>query len=175
MAIGFVDIVSGCPKMIKAIIFVLILSAMALAGRTVEDSQSDPALLTVKRIFGDEEFEPESFGPAVWLEDGRGYTTIEKSLTCPDANEIVLYSLPSGRTKIIVPADKLIPDDKDKPLVIEDYTWSKDGTKLLIFTNTQRIWRDNTRGDYWLYEVKGQTLQKIGSDAEESMLSLIHI
>ena len=118
MAIGFVDIVSGCPKMIKAIIFVLILSAIALAGQNTEEgAQSDPSLLTVKRIFGDEEFEPESFGPAVWLEDGRGYTTIEKSLTCPDANDIVLYSLPSGRTEVIVPADKLIPDDKDLSLI----------------------------------------------------------
>ena len=170
MVIEVINIVRKFSKITKVITFVLILSTMALAGQGAEDVQSDPSLLTVKRIFGDEEFESESFGPAVWLEDSRGYTTIEKSLTCPDANEIVLCSLPSCQPEVIVPADKLIPEDKDKPLVIEDYTWSKDSTKLLIFTNTERVWRDNTRGDYWLYDVKEQSLHKIGADTEESML-----
>ena len=33
---------------------------------------------------------------------------------------------------------------------IDDYVWSDDGSKLLIFTNTQKVWRQNTRGDYWV-------------------------
>ncbi len=34
-----------------------------------------------------------------------------------------------------------------------DYTWSADGKKLLIFTNTRKVWRKNTRGDYWVLDV----------------------
>jgi len=26
---------------------------------------------------------------------------------------------------------------------------SADGTLLLLFTNTERVWRQNSRGDYW--------------------------
>jgi dipeptidyl-peptidase-4 len=170
MTIELINVAGYFTKPIKVMTFVFVLSAMALAAQAAEETQSDPSLLTVKRIFGDEEFESESFGPAVWLEDSGGYTTIEESLLCPDANEIVLYSLPSGRTEILVPADKLIPPGQEKPLVIDDYTWSKDGKKLLIFTNTKRVWRSNTRGDYWLYDVKAQSLKKIGADADESML-----
>ena len=38
------------------------------------------------------------------------------------------------------------------PLAIEDYAWSGDGARLLIFTNTRKVWRDNTRGDYWVLD-----------------------
>ena len=37
------------------------------------------------------------------------------------------------------------------PLDVSDYAWSADGARLLVFTNTRKVWRQNTRGDYWTY------------------------
>ena len=48
------------------------------------------------------------------------------------------------------------------PLAIDDYTWSTDGTRLLIFTNTKKVWRLNTRGDYWVVDLKGGAPRKLG-------------
>jgi dipeptidyl-peptidase-4 len=53
---------------------------------------------------------------------------------------------------------------------IEDYSWSDDNTQLLIFTNTKKVWRLNTRGDYWLLDLASGRLKKLGGDAPESSL-----
>ena len=47
-------------------------------------------------------------------------------------------------------------------------TWSKDGAKLLLFTNTKKVWRRNTRGDYWVLDLASGKLHKLGGDAPES-------
>ena len=51
-----------------------------------------------------------------------------------------------------------------------DYAWSKDGKKLLVFTNTKKVWRQNTRGDYWVLDVADGPLQKLGAGKPESTL-----
>ncbi|MFI5210586.1 MAG: DPP IV N-terminal domain-containing protein, partial [Gemmatimonadales bacterium] len=58
----------------------------------------------------------------------------------------------------------------DRPLVIEDYSWSADGRQLLVFTNSQPVWRTNTRGDYWTLNLDSWTLRKLGGDAKPSTL-----
>src|SRR5207248_3062334 len=65
---------------------------------------------------------------------------------------------------------QLIPRGATESLDIDDYDWSSDASKLLIFTNTQRVWRQNTRGDYWVLDRAGRTLKKLGGDAPASSL-----
>ena len=64
----------------------------------------------------------------------------------------------------------LTPAGAAKPLSIDSYQWSHDKSKLLIFTNTERVWRYNTRGDYWVLEVDSKSLMKVGGDASPSSL-----
>jgi dipeptidyl-peptidase-4 len=146
------------------------LLAEDVAGKETAEEKTDPSLLTLKRIFTDEDFEAESFGPAKWLESGEGYTTIEESKDCQDANDIVKYDPATGDSQVLISASKLIPDGRKKPLVIKDYSWSDDDTKLLIFTNTKKVWRQNTRGDYWVYDIASGSLRQLGGDADESRL-----
>jgi dipeptidyl-peptidase-4 len=57
------------------------------------------------------------------------------------------------------------------PLSVADYAWSPDGQRLLIFTNTRKVWRDNTRGDYWVLDRAAGTLRHLGGpDAAPSTL-----
>ena len=56
------------------------------------------------------------------------------------------------------------------PLVIEEFTLSADNQRLLIFTNTERVWRSNTRGDYWVFLEESAKLRKLGGDAKPSTL-----
>ena len=128
--------------------------------------------LTVDRIFGlEKEFKPESWGPAHWLKDGSGYTTLEVSENFKhlengkEIKDIVKYHPASGHREILVPAEELIPAGQTNPLEIENYAWTEDGKHLLIFTNAQRVWREKTRGDYWLLHCSTKTLRQLGGEA----------
>lgn len=131
---------------------------------------SDPSLLTLERIFSSDEFKTEKFGPARWLQDGTGYTTLEDSTSLESGKDIVRYDPNSGTREVLVSADSLIPPCESKPLDINDYSWSSDGNKLLIFTNTKRLWRENTLGDYWVMDLASRDLRKLGGNAKESSL-----
>lgn len=45
---------------------------------------------------------------------------------------------------------------------IENIVWSDDRNKLLIYTNSSRVWRVNSKGDYWYFEIKSGKGRKIG-------------
>jgi len=45
---------------------------------------------------------------------------------------------------------------------VADYHWSADNSKLLIFTNTRKVWRYHTRGDYWVLDLKTRKLGQLG-------------
>ena len=71
---------------------------------------------------------------------------------------------------MLVDAKNLIPSDSSHALEIENYSWSKDGEKLLIFTNTRRVWRYNTRGDYWVLDLISGNLQRLGKSLRSTYL-----
>lgn len=150
------------------LIFVYVV-VMFFTGMSVF-AQEDPGILTLDRIFSDNEFTSERFGPARWLEDGSGYTTLERSESEIGGRELVKYDPKSGDRTLLVTADQLVPEGEEKPLQISDYHWSPDGNKLLIFTNTQRVWRYHTRGDYWVMNLNSGKLVQLGNFAEPSTL-----
>ena len=135
-----------------------------------EHPHRDP-LLTVDRIFGKpEEFGTEVWGPAYWLKDSSAYTTLEVSEGFADAKDLVKYDPESGNREFLVRAESLIPTGESAPLKIKDYAFSPSFSKILIFTNTKRVWRLETRGDYWVLDRESGTLTKLGGDAEPSTL-----
>jgi dipeptidyl-peptidase-4 len=127
----------------------------------------EPSALEQKltRIFADEEFEPETFGPAKWLDEGTYYTTLESSGALDEAKDIVRYETATGKREVLVEASRLVPAGETEALEIDDYAWSEDKKQLLIFTNTQRVWRQNTRGDYWVMDLASGEMVKLGGEA----------
>src|SRR6266481_8529116 len=115
----------------------------------------------LRRIFASAEFAPQRFGPARWIENGTAYTTVEKSAAMPDAFDIVRYETATGNRSVFISARQLVPPAGTKALDIDDYGWSADGNLLLVFTNSQRVWRQNTRGDYWVLNRQTGALTKL--------------
>jgi dipeptidyl-peptidase-4 len=152
--------------------FLLIVVAAAPLGGTLaaQGAAVDSSLLTVDRIFGAQEFRPGSFGPLAWLPDGTGYTTLERSAGRRGGRDLVRYDVETGGKTIMVPASRLTPAGDSVPLEVEEYTWSPDGGKLLFFTKSQQVWRTNTRGDYWVLDLAGWSLRKLGGSGPASTL-----
>ena len=127
-------------------------------------------LLSVDRIFHDEEFELNEPVSSKWLAEGESYTTIEKSVSSPDAFDIVRHDSATGEETILVDAGRLIPDGAQTPLEIKDYSWSDDGHFMLISTNTVKFRRNESLGDYWLLNLDDWSLRQIGIANEPSTL-----
>jgi len=125
----------------------------------------------LRRIFASGEFAPQRFGPARWIETGAAYTTVERSADNNKAFDIVRYATATGARSVYVSARQMTPPGTNEALDFDDYAWSADGNLLLLFTNTQRVWRQNTRGDYWVLNRKTGALKKLGGpDAPPSTL-----
>jgi dipeptidyl-peptidase-4 len=141
-----------------------LLSALAVltlaSGLAVAQSRPDPGLLTVERIFNTREFRGQFFGSVRWLDDST-YTSVE-----PSANnagmELVKVDAASGRKSTIVDVAMLTPPGAKEPVSLEEYEWSDDHRQLLIFTNSARVWRANTRGDFWVLDLATKKLRQLG-------------
>ncbi|MEJ2544710.1 MAG: S9 family peptidase [Calditrichaceae bacterium] len=130
----------------------------------------DSTLLTIDRIFLNREFSAKGLGQTQWFDNGDSYTKLESSNTNETGEDIVRYDVLTGDSSIIVPAGKLIPEGDSLALDIASYSFTDDQKKLLIFTNTKKVWRRNTRGDYYVLDLSSWDLTKLGGEAKPSTL-----
>jgi len=98
-----------------------------------------------------------------WSKDGSSYY---KS----NDNQIVQIDPASSKSTTIVTKEQLTPVGTSAPLHVRNFFFSNDGNKLLIYTNSKRVWRYDTRGDYWLIDISNYSLKKLGNDRPESSL-----
>jgi dipeptidyl-peptidase-4 len=103
-----------------------------------------------------------------WAKDGSSYYNAED-------NTIVKYQLPSFTKTVVIDSNKLIPGGHNKALQIENFAFSNDQKKLLIYTNSKRVWRQNTKGDYWLLDLSNNSLKQLGKGKPASSLMFAKI
>jgi dipeptidyl-peptidase-4 len=155
------------------------LSGCQATSDTVVSKPADSPL-TLERIYKSSEFRSEWIGTIRWLSDGSGYTAVEKS-TYKMKNkkgemesagrDIVQYDPKTNARTVLISAEQLIPAGSEKPLSIHDYSWSTDRSQVLIYTNSKKVWRSKSRGDYYILNLKSAKLTKVGaSDYEDSRL-----
>lgn len=134
-----------------------------------QDAAGDQ-LLSLQQIFNSDDFKLERLGPTRWLEQSNAYTRLEASASPAGGQDLVAYDALTGEQRIIVPSHWLVPEGQNDPLPVKDYTWSPDKKKLLVFTNTQKVWRYHTRGDYWVLNLESKQLRQLGATLPESSL-----
>jgi len=142
---------------------------IAIASRAAL-AQSPAITDLLRREFVTKEFAVKSSGPIRWIGKGEFYTAVEPSEKGEGLRDIVRYETATARREVLVSASQLIPSGGDKPLEIENYSFSDDLNRVLIFTNSRRVWRANTRGDYWVFDRKTGALRKLGDGGPPSSL-----
>lgn len=147
---------------------IAIVIAIATPLVTPADRREAAAKL-LARTMTNPEFRPKSFRGGEWLGNGDAYLAIEPS-AAGTGSDIVRYQTATGTREILVAAERLIPPGEKTPLPLENYRISPDGHKVLVFTNSKTVWRQNTRGDYWVLDLTSGALRKLGGDAPASSL-----
>lgn len=117
-------------------------------------------LLSLERIYASGEFRQESLQPIQWIEDGAAYVTVE------NGNGLTRWDSKTLEKSVYVPGIIVNGD----PINIESFSLSGDGSKVLIFTNSSRVWRSNTKGDYYVYDLNEKQLKQLGTQFEPSSL-----
>lgn len=135
-------------------------------------AQPDSTLLTLDRIFSGE-FRGESLPAIQWLEGENAYTSLK--LNAEGNFDLVRTDILSGQEQVLVPAERFIPPGDSVPLQIENYSFSSNKGFLLIFTNSRRVWRYNTKGDYYILNLKTGLLRQLGKTLPPASLMFAKI
>jgi dipeptidyl-peptidase 4 len=130
----------------------------------------DSSLLDIDRIFKSAEFRTEQMGTVRWLDDGTHYLSTQPVAGTKGARDIVRVNAETGNTEVLIHADSLVPPGGGAPITFSSFSFSPDRRWLLLFANTKRVWRQNTRGDYWVIDTKTWSKRKIGRGSTPSSL-----
>lgn len=98
-----------------------------------------------------------------WASEGNAFYKVS-------SGAIVRVDLPESRETVIVPTDALRPVGHGRALPVRDFSFSADGKKVLIYTNAKRVWRYDTRGDYWVLDRGSRQLVQVGRSQPASSL-----
>ena len=98
-----------------------------------------------------------------WSKDGNSFYEVDNGV-------ITRYSLPGFTAKIIADKNKLKPTAAMAPLSVYNFFFSADDKKILIYTNAKKVWRYNTRGDYWVLNLETNKLTQVGKSLPASSL-----
>lgn len=102
-----------------------------------------------------------------WGKDGQ-------SIYEANGTSIVTYNAKDGRQSVKIPSSSLTPAGQ-AAIQVEDFFYTSDENKWLIYTKSQKVWRYKTRGDYWLLDVPSGKLQQLGKGLPASSLMFAKI
>src|SRR2546423_1102399 len=113
------------------------------------------APLAVHTIWGSREFASDLVELS-WIKEGTAYTTVgEGASGNPDLYRVDAVT---GAKQVLVRGADLVPAGGGHPVTIEEYRFSGDASKLLVFTNSVRVWRQNTKGTFFVWDLAARRL-----------------
>lgn len=98
-----------------------------------------------------------------WTADGLAYVKFKEG-------NIIRVDPKTENETIVVKKESLIPAGASSPLKVQSFDYSADKSKILLFANTAKVWRYNTRGDYYILNTANNSLRKLGADLPSQSL-----
>ena len=114
----------------------------------------------MESIFGTDYFASELV-PVQWSTDSRYFTATEEGAE----STVDLYRVDArtGERDLVLRGADLTPPGGQQPIEIESYEFSADGSKLLIFTNSVQVWRQNTKGEFYVWDFGRRRLMPVST------------
>lgn len=104
-----------------------------------------------------------------WLSEEGHYSKKEKNPL--GGYDILSYKVgKKDKGKVIIPAAMLVKPGTTDTLSVRSFSFDDSNTQVLVYTNTRRVWRYDTRGDYWVLDMKSGKLSQLGKGLPESSL-----
>ncbi|MCB0806533.1 MAG: S9 family peptidase [Bacteroidales bacterium] len=122
---------------------------------------SQEKALDLDLVIKSETFRTERLPGLKSMADGEHYLVLEEG-------SINIYAYKSGkRTGTLVEAENLVPEYDTIPIRISSYSLSKDESKLLIPTETERIYRRSSKSYYYIYSIPEKKLLPLSESGKQ--------
>src|SRR5438552_8010816 len=139
--------------------FVTVCAVIRLVGPLAAQGVQAPPL-TVHSIWGSREYASDLVD-VTWIKDGKAYTAIEEDAS--GNTDLYRVDALTGTRQLLVRGADLVPPGGGKPIMIEEYRFATDGSKVLLFTNSARVWRQNTKGTFFVWDFAGKRLVPVSA------------
>ncbi|WP_420454182.1 DPP IV N-terminal domain-containing protein [Rubrivirga sp.] len=142
----------------------LVLLAVLAPLVAVAQPADGPKRLTLETLFASPEFSGEGFQGGRWAETGARLLYVDTDRESGASRLVELDLTTDGRRTLIDGATLRLPDG-DGLIEIEDYEYSADGSRALLYTDSEQVWRLNTKGYYYVYDFGDGSLAPVASRA----------
>lgn len=142
---------------VKTLILLLLVSCLQIPFISAQNNE-----ITLNDVWRSRKFFPERITEIRSMNDGQHYTVLEK-------NTIIKYQYKDGKTVNTILDANNLKDAENKTLVIQDYAFSSDESKLLLTTSSEAIYRHSFVADYYVYDIKNKQLKQLSSKGKQGL------
>ena len=108
--------------------------------------------LTLQKLFASGEFFGDGFQGGRWASEGPVLLYVDTDRET-GTSSLVELDLATDRRRTLIDGGRLVKPDGDGTIEIEDYSYSDDGSKALLYTDSEQVWRLNTKGYYYVFDL----------------------
>jgi len=121
--------------------------------------------ITLEDIWSKGTFRSEGVYGINSMSDGEHYSTMETSGKEVNIEE---YEYKSGKkVKTILSSKDLVPEGKKEPITFESYQFSENESKVLLSTESEKIYRHSSIENYYVWDIKNKKLSAVSSNGKQ--------
>ncbi len=128
--------------------------------------------LTLEDIYQNNLFQQNSVQELRWMMDGNFYTSLVQNQKTNIKDIIKFFTTTGEIADTLVHGENLIPKNKNRPLTIDSYQFVDNESKILISTETTKIYRRSSKAVNYLYDLNTQQLKLLVGGDKQSYATL---
>jgi dipeptidyl-peptidase-4 len=146
-------------KTLLPFVFILSLFAFSLSA------QEGKKKVTLDEIWHQYKFYPKTVRGIHSLDNGKEFARIKNG-------SLVVYDYKTGDSVgVLLQKEKLVPEGDSLPVVLSSYKISDDGTKFLIPTQTESIYRHSKKSVFYIYDTRTNKMTRLSENRKQRLAS----
>ncbi len=139
-----------------------LLLGILIYSSAINTASAQKSRINLDDLFKKYTFYEKSINGITSMNDGESYTILQED------GKVVEFDYSSGKQKSVL-FDPSTFNNVDL-LHFDEYTLSSDESKMMIITNTSNIYRHSYKATYYIFDLKGKTLEPL-TDGTQVMLA----
>ncbi len=140
-----------------------LLTVGGLSAPVAAQPATETVELSLESLYNSSTFRGRFFQGGRWAETGPVVRYTERD---GEATDLMEYNLETDTRTVLIDGNGLQKPDGDGLVNIESYQYSADRSKVLLYADSERVWRLNTKGYYYVYDLEAGTVMPVSDRAK---------